>query len=327
MTTSGGELTGRVAGEIHRLRKGHGLQAGDLDSRLGPLLRELAGDASTAARRRVLIAEIERFSAELPGEYPTAIRASLALSAETIDEPHFTKRVSWLASHIHHENRTALRRIERAEQRLAELIAAEIQRRRRRVPAAPEGWYIKELKTVLRLDAGIIESEEDRRIVAIRENLTEVMAWMDLPGDADQPGADLQAKIRYGGSLLKQEQPSPGHFKFAVRLPEPLPAGNEHRYGLMLRMPRHMLHLPHYLVVPECKCDKFDLTIRFDPQRLPRWIRRVEGETVRTFENPRPAGDLLVPDAAGEIRQEFSDLSLYLGYGIQWESIDWDSRT
>jgi len=32
MTTSGGELTDRVAGEIHRLRKGHGLQAGDLDT-------------------------------------------------------------------------------------------------------------------------------------------------------------------------------------------------------------------------------------------------------------------------------------------------------
>jgi hypothetical protein len=327
MTTSDGELTGRVAEEIRRLRKGHGLQAGDLDARLGPLLRELAGDARMAARRKVLTAEIERLSAELPGDFRMATRASLALSAETIDEPHFTKRVGWLASRIHHENRTALRRIERAEQRLAELIAAEIQRRRGRVPAAPEGWYIAKLKTVLRLDAGIIESEEDRCIVATRENLTEVMAWMDLPGDADQRGADLQARIRYGGSLLQQERPSPGHFKFVVRLPEPLQAGDEHRYGLMLRMPRQMLRLPHYLVVPECKCEKFNLTIRFDSQRLPRWIRRVEGETVRTFENPRRAGDLLVPDAAGEIHQEFSDLSLYLGYGIQWEPIDWDSGT
>jgi hypothetical protein len=42
----------------------------------------------------------------------------------------------------------------------------------------------------------------------------------------------------------------------------------------MLRMPRHMLRLPHYLVVPECKCEKLDLTIRFDPGRLPGWIRR-----------------------------------------------------
>ena len=47
-------------------------------------------------------------------------------------------------------------------------------------------------------------------------------------------------------------------------------------------------------------------------------IRRVDGETVRTFENQRPIGELLVPDAAGEVHQEFRDLALYLGYGIQW---------
>jgi hypothetical protein len=149
---------------------------------------------------------------------------------------------------------------------------------------------------------------------------------MDLPRDANQPGADLQARIRYGGSLLRREQPTRDHFKFMVQLPGPLMPGDEHQYGLLLRMPRHMLRLPHYLLVPECKCEKFDLTIRFDPGRLPRWIRRVEGETVRKFENPEPAADLLVPDAAGEVRQEFSNLSLYLGYGIQWAPTDWDGR-
>jgi hypothetical protein len=326
MTTPGGELADQVTAEIRRLRKGRGLQAGDLGSRLGPLLRELAGDGDAAARRKALIAEIDRLTAELPGEFRACIEASLALSAETKDEPNVTARVNWVARHIDREYRTALRRVNAAELRLAELLAVEIAERRGQYPAAPEGWYIRELKTVLRLDAETMESEEDRRIVAVRPNLTEVMAWMDLPRDANQPGADLQARIRYGGSLLRREQPSRDHFKFMVQLPGPLMPGDEHRYGLILRMPRHMLRLPHYLLVPECKCEKFDLTIRFDPGRLPRWIRRVEGETVRKFENAEPAGDLLVPDAAGEVRQEFSNLSLYLGYGIQWALTDWDSR-
>ena len=43
MTTSGEDLTKRAADEIRTLRKGRGLQVGDLDSRLGPLLGELAG--------------------------------------------------------------------------------------------------------------------------------------------------------------------------------------------------------------------------------------------------------------------------------------------
>jgi hypothetical protein len=76
------------------------------------------------------------------------------------------------------------------------------------------------------------------------------------------------------------------------------------------------------LMTPECQCNRFDLTVRFDPVRLPDWIRRVDGETVRTFKNPRPGTDLLVPDAAGEVHQEFHDLALYLGYGIQWGQLE-----
>ena len=318
MTQPGEKLAERVAKEIRQLHKGRGLQAGDLDSRLGPLLSELAGTADAAARRQALITEINRYAAQLRGDYRKAIEASLALSGETIDEPLFTRRAGWLAEEIDRDNRTALRRIREAESRLAELIAAELRCRRARTPAAPNGWYVAELRTIMRLDGDIVESEQDRRIVSSRENLTEVMAWLDLPSDANQPGSELRAEIRYGGRLLRKEQPTGNRFNLMVQLPKPLQPGEEHYFGLILRMPRHMLKLPHCLVTPECQFDRLDLTVRFDPARPPDWIRRVDGETVRTFENPRPIGELLVPDAAGEVRQEFRDLALYLGYGIQW---------
>jgi len=318
MTRPDEELAERVAKEIGQLHKGRGLQAGDLDSRLGPLLSELAGTAEAAARRQSLIAEVKRCAGQLLGDYRTAIGASLAMSAETVDEPLFTKRASWLAERIDRDTRTALRRIREAEWRLAELIAAELRRRRARTPVAPDGWYVAELRTVMRLDGDVIVSEQDRRIVSTREDLTEVMAWLDLPSDTNQPGAELRAEIRYGGHLLRKEQPSGSRFTLMVQLPKPLQPGEEHRYGLSLRMPRHMMKLPHCLLTPECQCNRFDLTVRFDPTRLPDWIRRVDGETVRMFESQRPSGELLVPDAAGEVRQEFRDLALYLGYGIQW---------
>jgi hypothetical protein len=312
------ELAERVAKEIRQLHKGRGLQAGDLDSRLGPLLGELAGTTEAAARRQALLAEINRCAGQLLDDYRMAIGASLALSAETIDEPLFTRRASWLADKLDRDTRTALRRIREAEWRLAELIAAELRRRRGRIPMAPDGWYVAELRTVLRLDGDSIVSEQDRRIVSTREDLTEVMAWLDLPSDTNQPEGELRAEIRYGGRLLRKEQPSRNRFNLMAQLPKPLQPGEEHRYGLSLRMPRHMLKLPHCLMTPECQCDRFDLTVRFDPARLPDWIRRVDGETVRTFENRQPVGELLVPDAAGEVHQEFRDLALYLGYGIQW---------
>lgn len=318
MTKPDEQLAKRVADEIGVLHKGRGLQSGDLDSRLGPLLLELASTGDTAARRQALVAEINRCAAQLPDDYRVAVEASLALSAIAIEEPHFTRRASWLAEKIDRDVRTAQRRIREAEWRLAELIATELRRRRSRTPVAPEGWYVAELRAVLRLDGEIVESEEDRRIVSSRENLTEVMAWLDLPGDTGQPGADLQAGIRYGGRLLRKEQPSRNRFNLMVQLPRPLQPGEEHEFGLILRMPRQMLKLPHYLVTPECQFNKADLTVRFDPGRLPDWVRRVDGETVRTFENPHPIGDLLAPDAAGEVHQEFRDLAQYLGYGIQW---------
>lgn len=322
MTTVGEDLTKRVTDEIRSLRKGRSLQVGDLDSRLGPLLLELAGSGDAADRRKTLMAAISRCTAQLSGEYRVAAEASLALSAETMREPFFTRRVTWLADHLDREYRTALRRIDQAERRLAELIATELRDQRSRIPASAEGFYVDELRTLLRLDSEIMVSEEDRRIVSTRENLTEVTVLLDLPRDANEPGADLQAEIRYGGHLLRKYQPSRNRFKFVLRLPEPLQPGQVHGYGVSLRMPRRMLRLPHYLVTPECQFNGFDLRIRFDSERPPVWIRRVEGETVRQFEDAQPAGKLLVPDAAGEVHQHFRDLAMFLGYGIQWKPAD-----
>jgi hypothetical protein len=319
MTTTGEDLTERLVDEIRLLRKGRGLQVGDLDSRLGPLLRELAGSGDAADRRRALIAAISRCTEQLVDGYRTAIEASLALSAETMQEPYFGARVTRLAHQFERDDRTALRRIDQAERRLAELIATELRDRRARIPATPQGFYVDELRTVLRLDKETMVSDEDRRIVSTCEGLTEVVMLVDVPGEANEPGADLRAEIKYGGRLLRKQQPGRNSFKFVVCLPEPLQPGQAHGYGLILHMPRRMLRLPHYLVTPECQFNKFDLRIRFNSEPLPAWIRRVEGETVRKFEHAPPPENPLVLDAAGEVYQEFRDLALYLGYGIQWK--------
>jgi hypothetical protein len=36
------------------------------------------------------------------------------------------------------------------------------------------------------------------------------------------------------------------------------------------------------------------------------------------FNAGRPRGDLLTPDEAGEVQVAFQNLTLYLGYGVQW---------
>ena len=76
---------------------------------------------------------------------------------------------------------------------------------------------------------------------------------------------------------------------------------------------------PHYIFTPEYQCNAFDLTVRFDLDHPPSWVREVRGETVRTFDTPRPRTENLVPDGAGEVHVRFENPTKYLGYGLQWE--------
>jgi hypothetical protein len=316
-------LTELIAAEIRALRKGRGLQASDLDTRLGPYLRELvaaAYETDAAERRQVLTAEINGCVAQLADDLRISVLASLGLSAETRQMAHLRERVEWLADQLHRDYRTALRRIDMGERLLAEEIARELRRRRGRTPSTPVGWYLDEFRTLLRLDTATPESHEERRIVATRAAVSEVMAWLDVPPPATgQPHPALLAEVRYGGRLVRREQPYGSRLQCVIQLPKPLQPGDVHEYGLILRVPADEQMCPRYIFTPECQCNIFDLRVRFDLDRIPGWIRRVEGETVRMFEATMPHDDSLIPDAAGEVHLRFYNPTMYLGYGIQWQ--------
>ncbi len=76
---------------------------------------------------------------------------------------------------------------------------------------------------------------------------------------------------------------------------------------------------PHYIFTPEYRCNAFDLTVRFDVDRPPGWVRKVTRETVRTFDIPRLNGDQMQLNGAGEVHVRFDNPVLYLGYGLQWQ--------
>jgi hypothetical protein len=232
--------------------------------------------------------------------------------------PLFKDRMSWLSAQLRCSYRVALRRVDLAERLLAEEITRELLRRRGRTANAPCGWYLEEFRTVLRLETPSPEAHEHRRVVASADDLREVMASLDVPRDADQPRTDLAAEILYGGQLVRRERPTDSRFQYMVQLPKPLRTGEAHEYGLLLRVPSHESMRPHYVFTPELRCDRFELRVRFPAGRRPRWVRRVEGETVRTFDAARHGNDLLLLDGAGELHVQFRNLTMYLGYGVQW---------
>lgn len=311
--------TESLTAEIRALRKGRGINVADLHRKLGPNLRELISAGGGDPHRNLLQAELKTLSAPLADDLRLAVTASLGLSADTRKMVYFRERIAWLAEQLGYGYRTALRRVDTAELLLADQIAQELTRRSR-LDAVAEGWYVEELRAVLRLDGAAPEAHEHRRIVATRDGLTAISTSLDIPSGPDDPRPRLDAEVLYGGRLVRDEQPLRGRFHFAVQLPRPLRAGEKHEFGLVLRLPPDAPMRPHYVCTPELRCELFDVRVRFDVTRLPRWVRRVCGETVRTFEARHSDYERILPDDSGEVHLQFRDLTLYLGYGIQWQS-------
>ncbi len=312
--------TDQIAAEIRLLRKGRGLRAPDLQQRIGPCLRELAGNShdDPGDLRRSLANELTASAAKLPNDLNLAMMASLGLLNETRQMDLFGDRVTWLAERANRNERTILRRIDDAEKLLAEEISTELRSRRGRTRSTTNGWYLDEFRTVLRLDTPTPESHERRRIVSTRPGLTEVMAWLDVPRDDDQPRMDLQAEVLVGGRLVRRADAAGHLHAFFIELPEPLAVGEAHEYELILRVPPGEPMKSHYIFTPEGQCNAFDLTVRFDLARPPAWIRAVSGETVRMFDPPHP-GDPVSLNGAGEAHIRFASPVMYLGYGLQWQ--------
>jgi hypothetical protein len=103
-----------------------------------------------------------------------------------------------------------------------------------------------------------------------------------------------------------------------VALPKPLPAGGVHEYALRLRMPPGQPVRDYYVVIPHRRCDEVEMRLRFQPDRVPRRLWRVTGAPVRVVDDAQPSGELLAPDAAGEIRLGFSRPRMGFAYGVQW---------
>jgi hypothetical protein len=313
--------TDLLVAEIRLLRKGRGLRARGLAGRLGPTLSELvrAGTGTDiAAVRQELARELSACAEKLPDDMHEAIMASLGISAATRNMPYFGDRVRWLADKSDRTSRTALRRIEAAEKLLAEEVSLELQRRKGKIASAPDGWYLDESQVLLRLDTSTPESHERRRIVATRPGLHEVMAWWDVPRDPGQARMRLELEMVYGGRLVRREEPSRSRFQFYIQLPSPLQPGETHEYEMILRVPPGDQIQPHYVTTPECHYNRFDLRVRFDPRRLPTWVRRIDGETVRMFSDRTTGIDKVALNSLGEAHVRFHNPAMYLGYGLQW---------
>lgn len=307
--------------ELKTLRKGRGVNVARIAP--GPQLRTLAGvtdEDGPGAVRTKLVTALNQLAGPLPGDLALAARAALALLPEA-QHPFLAERVQWLADQLQRDVRTARRRVDLG-------LAAMAERAATAAPLAAAGsdgaaedqWYVKEFRALLRLDQPTPEAIDTRVVVSEVDNLTEIDALITVPrdGPARTGPHDLLAEALYGAVITTRERVTASRFRYGLRLPRPLRAGEAHEYALLFRLPPNQPMRAHYVHYGTRRCDRFELRIRFDPERVPVEVRRVDGIFPRDLDDGLPAAPAVDVDAAAEVHLAFDRPRTGLGYGARW---------
>jgi hypothetical protein len=319
--------------ELKTLRKGRGINTARLPEQIGPLLRELAAvekhDATGIVRQKVTDA-LDRLAESLPADLALAARAALSLHPEA-QQPFLAERVQWLADQLERDVRTARRRVDLGLTALAERAlvptAADTAVPAPRAPLSREPdddpWHIREFRAVLRLDQPTPEAIEQRVVVANEDGLDRLDALITIPRDREvRTGShDLMMEVLYGATIISRERVTGSRFKYGLQLPRPLYAGEAHEYALLFRLPPNQPMRTHYVYTTHRRCDAFDLRIRFDPERLPDQVWRVNQGYLGDLDDETAPRDVVDVDRTGEVHLVFHRLRLGFGYGAQWTAL------
>ncbi|HVQ91373.1 MAG TPA: hypothetical protein VMU51_10080 [Mycobacteriales bacterium] len=309
--------------ELKTLRKGRGINLVNLDREAGPGLRALSGvlpgDPPGLVRQK-LTDRLNALADLLPPDLAKAAKAALALHPQA-RHPFLAQRTEWLAGVLERDTRTARRRMEDALAQLAEQAGALVEAPPDGPPSGHDEYYIERFGALLRLDRPTPEALERRVVVASRDGLTELDSLLTLPRDptARENPHELDFEVLYGVMIAGRERDTDSRFRFRLRLPHPLAAGERHEYGLLFRVPPRQVMRTHYVFTSHRRCDAFELRIRFDADRLPVDVRRISGCYPRDVDEGL-TGEPVELDGCGELRQQFTGLSIGRGYGAAWNN-------
>jgi hypothetical protein len=265
--------------ELNDLRRGRGVNAANLGTRLGPRLRVACAvdDTDSPAQiRRKVVSRLLNLCGQLPEDLQLAATVALALHHEGCGE-FLDRRISYLAERFDRDPRTARRRVDTAFKLLGERIDDEGPRDGD--PESAAGWYVESLRAILRMDLEPAQLIEERRIVATVDGLSDIAVSLRAPKGASEPGELIAATMTYGGEIVAVRHVDPGHTRFHIRLSETLHLGQRHDYGIQFTSYPRSWTQPYDLVAPLDRCEHFAVRVRFGGERQPDlvWQLRPQG--------------------------------------------------
>jgi hypothetical protein len=310
-----------LVGHLSALRKGRGLLEPNLRRRIADQVAVLCGiddgdDLSTV--RDKIVTTMSDLLTRAPAEVRRAVMVALAVEPAA-QFPTLTARRDWLAGAVPCDVRTVRRHEDRGFAIAATAAAGRLLGPIPTPRQAGSDWYFTTFRAILRLNGRTPELIEERRIVAVRDQLARIIASVSLPESPESVNQrPVEADILYGARIVGAEYPATSHFRFVLELPRALNRGETHDYGILFRVPEGRLMRPHYAIVPLAPCEAFEVIVKFNPARLPSHVWRLDGVAPRILDSDRPTPDVLRPDDVGEIRLHFTELKQGLGYGMAW---------
>lgn len=291
-------LPDRLMGELKALCRGRGAQAPGMDRQIGPALREACGisesDGSEVAREK-LGEWVRALARHFPEDLRLAVVVSLALHAET-RHAFLVHRLEWLAHREGRNTRTIRRRVDDGLTRLVEAATS-------RVPVAgrgnPDGWHVRRLQVVLRLDS-VVPTRIERCCVVAEEDGVREVSWVVEPGvDVDV----VHGAVVRGGKWSARRR---------FELPRPLRSGDPHEFAFEVPMP-WLSAEDSYLVRPPSPCDRLELVVRFHPDRLPSEVERA----YRWVGTAAGTGPEMSINGVGEAEAAFANVLPEHEYGLR----------
>src|SRR5215470_3777154 len=314
----GGPMTvsEKLMAELKGLRRGRGLHAPNLERQVGPVLRQLCG-ISEGSGAETIRDRVRSWVLKATEHFPEDLRVvtitSLGMNPDV--QPVFlAERVEWLAKLLDRDARTVRRRMDAG---LTRLVEAAVGVEEEEIDYG-DPWRVQHFEALLRLDGPTPVCTERRTIVATREGVDHILWSISLPKAGEGP-VGLDVKVLQGAVLSKMERPSPRRFQLRLQLPHTLDAGQAHIFSLEMCVPLGQPMPPTYVFWPERPCDRFDLVVRFHPDRLPRMVWRVSDVFHRDADELEPGPEQLSVDYAGEVYTSFFRPRPGRGHGVQWK--------
>jgi hypothetical protein len=300
--------------ELKTLRKGRGVFVSQIDERVGAGLRTVCAvteEDSPAEIRRKVCTRLENLARNLPADLRVAVMAAFAIAPDA-RLPLYQDRVSWAATKLNRNPRTARRRIDDGIHHIAQLAAVSALAPPTR-PGSVAAWRIAELRVTMALDREHPEVLQFRKIVAETDGLAE----FDLALTVTAP-TDLDVDLFHGGTLVTRGMAASDRYTFSLVLPRPLAKGEAHDFAIRARLPRSQPVRPHLACVLTYPCDLLDLRVRFDRTRLPGAVWMLRDAFQRDIEDVLPQGARVPVDHAGESHVTFRNVTSGMAYGLRW---------